>query len=467
MSKDWFENALRDKYPAEAHDFDTDAAWTALEARRRKKRRRPFVFWWTSALGILLLGAAGIALWHSGDDRTPADPIINKRPVEILNDKSPVAATKTPRNLVGIGTNATRQTDRQAERVALFVATTPPPAPPPKRSGDVTIHPYRQMKNMPIENDSRLFSSSGNESNLRHPSPSGESLSRTLVGRPGVPSPELQHPFLALPSLLHDIQPLKTPAAVFPEIPAFIPGEHKKLPKSKELRWWIGASAHYGLSVVSRSGSVDYLKKRDSEETSLDMFQVGLDVRRYLNPRFFLQSGVYFTQWTDMRERSFKESFTMVDSNYLIARLIKADGTIEDVYGTADIVHTRTVTEETYNRYSLVELPLLAGISWPVGEHWRLDGALGPVFGLLSTRSGAISGDQIGTNLPLENAPYRNSATFSGMMRLEWLYATRDWSAGLGIMGRMALNDWAETNPLFSEKRHAFGAGLVFRKALR
>jgi len=130
-------------------------------------------------------------------------------------------------------------------------------------------------------------------------------------------------------------------------------------------------------------------------------------------------------------------------------------------------MHVRTITEETYNRYNHLEVPLLAGVSLPVGGRWRLDGALGPVLGILSSRSGTISGGPDGSKLPLEDAPYRNGLTFSGMLRLKWMYATPDWSAGIGIMGRMALNDWAETNPFFSEKRHALGAGLVFRKSIR
>ncbi|MBL7797518.1 MAG: hypothetical protein JNJ90_13565 [Saprospiraceae bacterium] len=439
MNKDWFEKNLRENYPPEAHDFDADAAWAALEARRRKKRRRPFVFWWTSALGVLLLGAAGLALWQPGKDETPAQTPNSMQPAVQLTQKSPVAASKKVTSRLDVAKPIAQQTGQEPS------VATPPPTPPPTGRGGVE---YARALPSP-------------ENTSRPPSPSGEG--------PGVGPMHAgaHHVTPALSFLEPKIILLEPASQNLPELPGFLPGEFKKRPKSKEPRWWVGGSVYYGLSSVRRDGSAEYLKIRDSEETALDMFQTGFDARLRLGNRFFVQTGIYFTQWTDVRKQVFKETFTTLDSNYLIARLIKADGSVEDIYGAAEIVHTRTVTEETYNRYSHLELPLLAGVSLPVGGRWRLDGSVGPVFGLLAVRSGSISGDLNGAKLPLEDAPYRNGLTFSGMLRLEWMYATQDWAAGVGIMGRVALNDWAETNPLFSEKRHAIGAGLVFRKAIR
>lgn len=466
MSKDWFEKNLRENYPPEAHDFDADAAWAALEARRRKRRRRPFVFWWTSALGVLLLGAAGLALWQPDKDVRPALAPGLKQPAAQLTQKPPVVALKKVSNHSIVAMPIVQQTGHEPS------VATPPPASTPRVKGDATYSPQGSMRH---EHTLRLHSPSDEGPGLTR----GEMLPPLVSSVPGntlhPPSPREeepthsgeQHAFSSFSFLERKITSLEPATPNLPEPPEFLPGELKKRPKSREPRWWIGASAHYGLSSVSRSGLDDYLKKRDSEETALDMFQTGFDIRRRLGSRFFLQTGVYFTQWTDARERVFKETFTVVDSNYLIARLIKTDGSVEDIYGPAELVHTHTVTEETYNRYSHLELPLLSGVSLPVGGRWRLDGSVGPVFGLLALRSGTISSDLNGAQLPLEDAPYRNGLTFSGMLRLEWTYATQDWAAGIGIMGRMALNDWAETNPLFSEKRHAIGAGLVFRKALR
>jgi len=263
--------------------------------------------------------------------------------------------------------------------------------------------------------------------------------------------------------LLRAIPPVAF-AGTEPAFPTYFANAPKRR-TPKTPNWWLGASAYYSLSSVRRTG-LYYVQLRADEETALDVLHTGLDVRRRIGNRYFWQTGLYFTQWTDRRTTIFNETYTEMDSNYLVARILRSDGTIENVYGAAEIQRTLTFTRETYNRYRHVEVPILAGLSLPAGARWRFDVSAGPVIGLLGTRSGVIrhiSG--MGTQ-PLPDAPYRNSATIAGAVRIEWLYATRDWSAGIGIMGRMALSDWAETNPYFSEKRSAIGAGVVFRRAL-
>ncbi|MBK9335650.1 MAG: hypothetical protein IPM98_03275 [Lewinellaceae bacterium] len=458
MSKDWFEKALRDNYPAEAHDFDTDAAWAALEARRRKKRRRPFLFWWVSAIGVMLLGAA-VLRWHtSGSDETlprlelQSAPVASQQEPVAAVDKSPNESPLAVQQNVSINAHVAVPSETPVRPSATTFrakrrATAPPPATPvispsPTRSGPIVsgnVVSVQSIAAIPL------------------PAPAGETHATEI---------QTKAVFAMLPLPEQDIQPVISNTDAEPELPAFY-GDAKKRRKSKEPRWWIGVSAHYGLSLVSRTGLADYLKQRDTEETALDLFQTGLDFRRRVGSRYFVQTGLYFAQWTDVRERNFQETYTTLDSNYLIARIIRTDGTVENVYGPADITHIYTRTQETYNRYRHFELPLLAGISLPVGTQWRFEASAGPAIGLLSTRSGAIADFQNGDDLPLKNAPYRNSATVSGIARVEWLYATRGWAAGISILGRTALTNWAESNPAFSEKRSAIGAGLVFRKALR
>lgn len=268
----------------------------------------------------------------------------------------------------------------------------------------------------------------------------------------------------SLSPLYRAIPPVALVSAV-PALPTYFANAPKRR-KPKAPNWWLGASAYYGLSNVQRNGQADYVAIRAEQETALDLLQGGLDLRRRLGKQAFVQTGIYFTQWTDRRTTIFKETYTEMDSNHLVTRILRSDGSIENVYGPVEIQHIRTLTQEQYNRYRHLEVPILAGLSLPVGTRWRFDVSAGPVIGLLGTRSGGVQRvSGMGTQ-PLSDAPYRNSATIAGTVRLEWLYATRDWSAGIGIMGRTALNDWAKANPYFSEKRSAIGAGVVFRRAL-
>jgi hypothetical protein len=460
MSKDWFEKALRDNYPAEAHDFDTDAAWSALEARRRKNRRRPFAFWWVSAAGVVLLGAAVVFWYNSGTDETlplqklqSAPGVSQQEPVAEVNE-SPNESPVTVLQSTGISADVAVSSETPVRPTTATFGTkrrasAPNPATPVSSRNAFPAQPATVV--------SGNTASAQPATAMSLSAPAGETRTTEIQSKTALPM---------LPLLEQEIQPAISNTDAEPEFPAFF-GNAEKRRKSKEPRWWIGVSAHYGLSLVRRTGLADYLKQRDTEETALDLFQTGLDFRRRLGSRYFVQTGLYFAQWTDVRERNFKETYTTIDSNYIVAQIVRANGTVENVYGMADIIHIRTVTQETYNRYRHIELPLLAGISLPVGEQWRFEASAGPAIGLLSTRVGAIADFQSTGDLPLKNAPYRNSATLSGMARVEWLYSTRGWAAGISIMGRTALNNWTESNPAFSEKRSAIGAGLVFRKALR
>lgn len=514
MNKDWFEQRLRSNYPDEAHDFDADAAWARLQARRQK-RRRPFGFWWWGA--GLLLTLVGWGLWqgismnsdspnrslaaeHTGsrgdhEAARTSSAGFGQDLQDLQDNRSGGSAART--SLDGFGQDLQDLQDNRSGGSAQNpvnrvdpVENTPTPvhlaATRAAARGGSAQNPVNLVN--PVENTLNPVQATPEPwlclfcpphtclSEGTCPRYEGKPARVALVertdsfGTTNAASTEHTPPTLggtaANLALLEKTVSLPTrTAAERPTLPSFAeePLKHRK---PKEPRWWIGASAHYGLQAAQRSGTANYVTKRAAEETTLDWFQAGAAVRRRLNSRVFLQTGISFAQWTDARKNRTQEFYTVVDTNYLVARIIRADGTTEDIYAPVELTGVRTVTAERYNRYRHLEVPLLAGISLPVGTHWRLEGAAGPAIGLWSARSGTML-DVSGTGeVPLPQAPYRNSATLAGLARVEWLYAGCDWSAGVGLMGRVSLNAWTSANPAFSEKRHAVGVGLVFRKAL-
>ncbi|MEQ1745896.1 MAG: hypothetical protein ABMA02_10745 [Saprospiraceae bacterium] len=453
MNKDWFDQTLRDKYPAEASDFDTDAAWAALQARRGRKRRRA-AFWWFAGASIATLGAA-VLFWPKAEQQ----PGIQKTTVPVATAAPVVEKTTAPSTAAVVNPSVPSNTPKTAlenksgrsepKMVATQQATVKTQPPVTNTS----------LLNAPVLDD--------NTQSSQEPAVGSIAEKASHFAPTTTPSESLPSSFA--------IQPLENKAFV---VTSEVSSEHplfatywlgeKKKNKPNTARWWLGASAHYGLASVYRDGDTGaYIENRKSEETALDMIQAGLDLRYYIKPNFFLQTGLYFTQWTDVRERIFQENYTVRDSNYLIGTLIKADGSVQNIYGPVDIAHIYTSTAETYNRYRHIEVPLLAGVSIPSGGKWRFECAAGPVFGVFSSHSGTVLGLNGNAHIPLQDGPYRNAGTVSGMMRLEWVYAGNGWSAGIGVMGRIGLTDWAASDQAFTEKRHAVGTGLVFRKALR
>ncbi|MFN0015929.1 MAG: hypothetical protein ACKVU2_15405 [Saprospiraceae bacterium] len=481
MNKDWFDQTLRDKYPAEASDFDTDSAWSALQARRGRKRRR-VAFWWFTGAGFVLLGAA-VLLWpkaqqQSGSQKTTV-PVATAAPIIEEITAPSTAVVVNPSLSSNSPKTAFENKAGQSEPEMVVVVNPSLSSNSPKtafenKAGrsepEIVAAQQAIVKNQPLSTNTSLHNSPASDDNTR------------LTQEPAVGSITEKASHFAPTTTPSEsnyssvvIQPLENKAFVVtsefssecPPFATYLFGE-KKRSMPKTARWWLGASAYYGLSSVYRHDDIGvYAQNRKSEETALDMIQAGLDLRYHLKPNFFLQTGLYFTQWTDVRERIFQENYTVRDSNYLIGSLIKADGSVQNIYGPVDIVHIHTSTAETYNRYRHIELPLLAGVSLPAGGKWRFECAAGPVFGVLSNHSGTILGLDGNTNMPLQDGPYRNGGTISGMMRLEWVFAGNGWSAGIGVMGRIGLTDWAASEQAYTEKRHAVGAGLVFRKALQ
>ena len=60
MNKDSFEKALKNKLPDRAVDFDAEAAWKRLEARR-KRDKKPLIYWWLTGLALLLISTG---VWY-------------------------------------------------------------------------------------------------------------------------------------------------------------------------------------------------------------------------------------------------------------------------------------------------------------------------------------------------------------------------------------------------------------------
>ncbi|MBK8192276.1 MAG: hypothetical protein IPK76_03455 [Lewinellaceae bacterium] len=209
----------------------------------------------------------------------------------------------------------------------------------------------------------------------------------------------------------------------------------------------------------------DYMQARAQEEETLDMFQLGLDARRKLRGPWFVQAGIQYVQWTDVRRIDRETVSSRLDSNLLLSRIIYPDGSIEEIYDAGIVTVVQTATEERYNRYRHIELPVMVGAAIPVGQRWRIDVSAGLAFGLYSRPSGTAT---IGTaTKTLNTLGYRNAGAISGQTQLAWMYNNPNWSAGLLLTGRSGLTQSTRTNAAFTEKRHALGLGIVLRRTIR
>ncbi|MCB9331651.1 MAG: hypothetical protein H6574_11245 [Lewinellaceae bacterium] len=432
MNKDSFDKALKNKLPDSAADFDVEAAWTDLELRRRKQPKRRGLVWWFWAAGFALLLGGGATWWWS------AQPVAK----QITTGDQIISDDRVSKGDHGSADDHVFAGDRKGRPYgASHVIETPSPA-----------------------NDIQPATEKPETSHI--PNASDATTVRSTVGATLAVA---QHKADTHPLAIVKPQPVAKPKSVAkPEfslkpVAQIPPAERYK--RRKAPKWSVGAQVIFGTNQVRRSGMPDYVAVRNQEEKTLDMFQGGLDVRRQLNRHLFIQTGIQYAQWTDVRRSVQTTESTRPDSNLLLERIIYPDGSIENVFGPGEVKVLSTTKATRYNRYRHIEVPVVAGLAFPVGSRWQLEAAAGLAIGLVSRHSGSATiGDQ---TFALDDLPYRNSGTLSATGSIAWMYRNSRWAAGLALMGRSELTSSTGDRNLFTEKRWSAGMGLVLRRMLR
>jgi len=118
--------------------------------------------------------------------------------------------------------------------------------------------------------------------------------------------------------------------------------------------FWIGLSGGYGKASKSLEATdntqTTLVQLRNQAEDPLDVFYVDLFFQKKLSQKFFLKSGIGFSQRTDFFSDSYVLNYTEIDDNYLIEIRQLPDGTQEDIYGPAEIDVEETFFETKYLR---------------------------------------------------------------------------------------------------------------------
>jgi hypothetical protein len=265
-----------------------------------------------------------------------------------------------------------------------------------------------------------------------------------------------------------EILPLDSKLSILPEtaielqIPLFDLAIESKKTIRQTSGYWIGASAMYGLQSINRTGPENLYTSRQTEEETLDMLQAGFEFGVKLNKHFSLQTGLNCIQFTDKRVYQNTEVYSVIDSNFLISKLLKADGSMQDIYGVAEIPFIREINETSYNRYRHMELPLILAWENKLSSKFIFRAGAGVSLGLISSRSGSIS-DNLNTQIPLSQASYKSQGQLAGLIRIEWMYTKPGWSAGVILQGRSDLHNQLKSDAGYTERRTAYSCGIAYR----
>lgn len=437
---DWFETFLRSRVQPEASGLDLENAWAQLQQRRRRQRQRRifFLLLW----GVLAGAGLGFWLWNRpAPDSAPGQPVRAADIAAANNTAVPDGSSAAP------ATEAIKNATPDRSFTAKAVAVREPSIKiNPATAGDFfnrIPEQYELEKNAPAEKNP----ASGDPANV-------------LV-HDGAAGPDWAFPSLPL---------IKRPiySAVqkidFQHVEAGLFAQKKS---NKYPKWLLGMELGYGLHFVNRSGGdATWLGLRSEEEVPLDIFSAGVTLRRHLNRRWFLQTGLGWVRGADRRSFTSEKTVTEIKPDQLVQIIIHADGTQEEVFSDAPVTTVTRTQGVQYNRFDRFEIPVLAGYEILPGQKtgWSVAAGLAP--GLAGRNKGFVADTLPGQQISLAAAGYRTSGLVAGIIRMELGFHLPAGAIGLSLQGRADLFNTAKPDALFREKRYALGIVLSFRRNL-
>lgn len=364
MKWESLENKIKAILYGHKSEVDVDALWAAIEsdvdAINRKKKRRGVIWFWFG--GLVLVGSAvGYFYKHA-----TLDGVIQALPTVEVGQQSK-SETKATYNENSV------KNDMESTPVAKPIDDKL--IEDKKRSiepkSDYYFDGLKHKNNYQIEgkpnlaeniNRTIIAQKSGKTDPMDALNPA-LSLVNTLEEQTTIRKEELVQltsPLPALPLTLLDVE-LETPS--MKELAVLQPEEILSIRKKQ---FSVSANAQGSISFVQRklelkdSVGLDLLQLRKKTERELEAYQIGLGFTLQHRTGVNLSTGLNYTQINE-RFRLSKTEF-MVDAVYGVKYLVinLEDDTVA-IYGDVPLEKKTTYQKTHYNKYRMVDVPVLIG----------------------------------------------------------------------------------------------------------
>lgn len=358
------ENKIRKALSGHRSEVDADEIWAAIEPKvdvinRRKSRRGFFLWFWLA--GLVLAGSALTYFYQN--ETAVAEKILPETPVAVSKNETYNRAVELPVQVF--------QQEANKNTTAEFSGENDAPSAVVQSSGIAArTQPFfnEKTQSLPLQNQSQTAVTF--ESNLKN---AGQSDFRNLND---FRNPDLNT--LAEPTAGQIIQTSglnelpELPISLLTLTPAKLP-DLKTLPLAASLdeapimrrnTFRFSAGVQGSISFVERqlnadSTQLELFDLRKRSERTLEAIQAGLRLTVRHSSGLGLTSGVNYTQ---INERfRYNTSVTTVDTTYGIQYyIITINNDTVPYYGDVPLERTTTYKKEYYNKYRMVEIPVLA-----------------------------------------------------------------------------------------------------------
>ncbi len=388
-----FENKIREKLSAHRTEIDMDALWDAIEpdvdainARQRKKRRAAAWLWF---FGLLLLGSgAGFYFFNlSGTENLNKNGNENK--IENIADDQIIANNENDKELI-ITAETTGKNDVQKPLPIISNKNKKDNI----RVGSSQVAAGFTEKIIPektISENNKKSNFSGDIDPIANSKNDNNKIENNLAVRPTELIQRLETApltFLIYKKNTAAYFIKQAPVAVKNPVGLNLPEEKKHPMSKKAFRFSAGLNAGAGyanrsLEVLDSVGK-EYLDIRETTEKSLETITLGLRLNARHRSGLEITSGLQFTRITELFEIQNK----VVNTDSVPGIKFYAVNPNNDTIPVFGMV-PRTTTVEThkkyYNRYTMFDIPVLAGYFVENGN-WSL-GAQAGIFANISLKT--------------------------------------------------------------------------------
>jgi hypothetical protein len=323
--------------------------WPAVEqALQQQNRRRPIAFWWFAAAGTLLLGA--VALWMLNRPDSGAISAINPPAMEEKAKEqpqknpdalpAPIQLLTEPGDAINVKeTGKTAQKHLQARKAGVA---------PEQAQVFQVINEAAQDPNISAQGASVEDLAVSNVSDV--------SDIRKLLDFSNLPMLKAETPVTARPSVgLPAMKPFKS-GARRKKIQPKVCYDFNRHPSALLVDVYAGPSIAQ-RSLTSRLDDEPYLKQRLATERRDLAFNAGIRASLMFQRNYLLRTGLHYEQITEV--------FEYIDPTSVTYTLKFTPGNpIPDTIG----VQYGENYLKTYNRYGMLDIPLMLGVEMRSGR---------------------------------------------------------------------------------------------------
>lgn len=373
--------------------------WPNVERALRRQRRR-FVFFWLFGSALVFAGAGAYWLLNRPDGPAMARETRNSHEAPVLQaDKGPAAALESGQFASGQPATAVSPSAAPTESARPAAAKETALAAPATRSGRATRAPQFEKNNAssPLPVVAVLPPAEAPAADLP--------ATATAISAPARPeaSPLLEGPRLSL-------LPLPSNEIRTAEFKLDLKPSKKRRARrncydfEKKSSVWL-LDAYAGPSVARKTLRADYdnqpyLNRRLDTERRDWAYNAGLRASWLFDKHFLLRTGLHYDQFTEVFEYINPD-----DVRYLVEYTTEiVNGQPVTKADTLDIDFGESYVK-TFNRFGLLDIPLVAGVEWRQGNGGISLNA-GLSFNVLFWKEGKIMAP--GADLPASFTPGDN-----------------------------------------------------------